>query len=413
MRNRKIRAAVVATILFSALQMTGACAQDSASKGNSARPEVGKPVQAAIDLIRGKKGKEAMARLREAQAVRDRTPYENYLIERVLGQVAIMNGDPATAARALEAAAASPAGPEAEKRQLLAAAAGQYYQAKDYRKAAEIAERHFAAGGTDRSLRAILIQSLYLSNNFSAAIKLLSADIDAEERGGQVPSENQLQLLANAYLQQKDNTGYTRAMERLVSHYPKRDYWLVLLQAIPTRPGYSDKLALDVARLKIATETMGTTEEYVEAAQLALQDGFPKEALKIIEVGYAAGRLGTGAEATRHQRLKDMAAKNHAEDLKASAKDESQPAGREGKVLFNEGFNNVLNGKTEKGLAMMEQGIRMGSGFTRPEQAKLQLGYAYHLAGQDSKAVQVYRTAQGTDGTSTIAKLWITRLSRR
>ena len=35
------------------------------------------------------------------------------------------------------------------------------------------------------------------------------------------------------------------------------------------------------------------------------------------------------------------------------------------------------------------------------------------LSGQDSKAVQVYRTAQGTDGTSTIAKLWIARLSRR
>ena len=165
--------------------------------------------------------------------------------------------------------------------------------------------------------------------------------------------------------------------------------------------------------MKIATETMGTTEEYVEAAQLALQDGFPKEATKIIDLGYAAGRLGTGAETTRHQRLKDMAAKNLAEDLKTVAKDETQSAGREGKVLFNEGFNYVLNGKTEKGLSMMEQGIRMGSGFTRPEQAKLQLGYAYHLAGQDSRAVQVYRTAQGTDGTSTIAKLWITRLSRR
>lgn len=412
MRNFRARAAVAAIVLLSVLQINDASAQDATGKGNSARPEVGKPVQAAIDLLRAKKGKEAMARLREAQAVHDRTPYENYLIERVIGQVAIMNGDPATAARALEAAAASPAGPEGEKRQLLAAAAGQYYQAKDYRKAADIAERHFASGGSDRSLRAILIQSLYLSNNFSAAIKLLAADIDAEERGGQVPEENKLQLLANAYLQQKDNAGYTRATERLVSHYPKREYWLVLLQAIPTRPGYSDKLALDIARLKIETETMGTTEEYVEAAQLALQDGFPKEALKFIDLGYAAGRLGTGAEAPRHQRLKDMAAKNQTEDLKAGAKDESQPAGREGKVLFNEGFNNVLNGKTEKGLSMMEQGIRLGTGFTRPEQAKLQIAYAYHLAGQNSKAVQVYRSAQGTDGTSAVARLWVIRLSR-
>ena len=128
MRNLKTRAVAAAVLLLSALPITGPFAQDAAGKGNSARPEVGKPVQAAIDLLRSKKSREAMARLREAQAVRDRTPYENYLIERVLGQVAIMSGDPATAARALEAAAASPAGPEGEKRQLLAAPHGQIHQ---------------------------------------------------------------------------------------------------------------------------------------------------------------------------------------------------------------------------------------------------------------------------------------------
>lgn len=42
----------------------------------------------------------------------------------------------------------------------------------------------------------------------------------------------------------------------------------------------------------------------------------------------------------------------------------------------------------------------------------MQLAHAYHLAGQDSKAQQVYRSAQGADGTAALARLWVIRLGR-
>jgi hypothetical protein len=48
---------------------------------------------------------------------------------------------------------------------------------------------------------------------------------------------------------------------------------------------------------------MKSTEEYVESAQLSLQEGFPAEASKIIDQGYSAGLLGTGPDAARHKRL--------------------------------------------------------------------------------------------------------------
>lgn len=392
----------------------GALAQDQAAKGPAVRPEVGKPIQAAVELLKSRRGREALARAREAQAVRDKTPYEHYLVERVLGQAAAAAGEHATAARALETAAAASGAPEGERRQILAAAAGQYYVVKEYGKASELAARYFRDGGSDRSVRTIYVQSLYLSNNFAAAAKALAADVEAEERAGRAPSEEQLQLLANSYSQQRDAAGYARAMEKLVAHYPKKDYWLSVLYSVTARPGYSDRLAIDVARLKLATGTMRTTAEYVEAAQLSLQEGFPMEATKIIDQGYAAGLLGTGAEAERHKRLKDLAAKTLAEDKQAIARDEAQPlAGKDGKALFNEGFNLVLHGRFDKGLEMMEQGIRLGSGFRRLDHAKLQLGYAYHLAGQNQKAIQAYRRVQGDDGALSIAKLWILRLSRQ
>ena len=396
-----------------ALFAASALAQEPGAGVQTVRPEVGKPIQAAIELIKSKKGKEALAKVREAQAVGDRTPYENYLVERVLGQAAAAAGEPAIAARAFENVAISPGTPEGERRQFLAAAASQYYLMKNYAKTAELAARYFRDGGTEKSVRTIYVQALYLGNDFAGAAKELMKDLEADERDGKAPTEEQLQLLANSCTQIKDAVCYGKAMEMLVAHYPKRDYWLSVIYSIATRPGFSERLALDVARIKIETGTMRSADEYLDAAQLALQDGFPMEAVRIIDKGYASGILGTGPDAGRHKRLKDMAARNLAEDKKALAREESQSvAGKDGRALFNEGVNYVLLGKPEQGLALMEKGIRDVKAFRRLEHAKLQLGYAYHLAGQNQKAIQILKAVQGADGAAALARLWVIRLSR-
>jgi hypothetical protein len=61
---------------------------------------------------------------------------------------------------------------------------------------------------------------------------------------------------------------------------------------------------------------------------------------------------------------------------------------------------------------MMERGLKLGSGLKRPDHAKLHLAYGYHLAGQNQKAVQIYRTVQGNDGAAALARLWVSYLRR-
>ena len=382
-------------------------------KGPTVRPEVGKPLQAAVELLKQRRAREALARAREAQAVPDKTAYESYMVTRVIGQSAAVAGDAATAAPALESAAASSAAPEADKRQLLAMAAGQYYALKEYGKASSAATRYFQYGGSDKSIRTIYINSLYLGGNYGAASREVASDVEAEERAGKNPSEEELKLLASANAQAKDTAGYGRAMEKLVAYYPKQEYWLSVLQNVMTRSGFNERLQIDVARLKLEVGAMRNAAEYLEFAQMSLIEGFPVEATRIVDKGYAAGVLGVGAEAARHKRLRDLAAKNVAEDKKAVAEAEKQDvASKDGKTLFNEGFNFVLHGKTEKGLAMMQQGMKTGGGFRRPDHAKLQLGYAYHLAGQNARALEMFKTVQGTDGAAALARLWVLRLSR-
>src|SRR2546428_14099142 len=90
----------VALFFWIALFAARALAQEPGVGVQTVRPEIGKPIQAAIELIKSKKGKEALAKVREAQAVGDRTPYENYLVDRVLGQAAASAGGPGSAAAA-------------------------------------------------------------------------------------------------------------------------------------------------------------------------------------------------------------------------------------------------------------------------------------------------------------------------
>jgi len=404
---------LLGALLFAcAIPLNLALAQDQAPAPTAkptVRPEVGKPIQAALDLLKQKKGKEALAKLREVDSVRDKTAYEDFLTEQVRGQTAAAAGEAGVAARAFEVVAASPLAHEKEKAQFLAAAAGQYYHTKEYAKSADMAGRYFKAGGNDKAMHMLQVQALYLGNNFALAAKELLIDIQTDEQAGRTPPEMQLQMLSSAYEKQQDKAGYAHALEKLLAYYPKKDYWLAAIYGVTSRNGFPDRMALDVTRLRLATNTMRVADDYVNAAQLALQAGFPAEAKRYIDAGYAAGLLGTGADADRHKRLRDLTAKTLAADVKALGQDDPQvTAAKDGQALFNSGLNYVLHGRAEKGLGMMESGISKG-GMKHPEDARLQLGYAYHVAGQSQKAVQVLKKIQGSDGVAGLARLWAIR----
>jgi hypothetical protein len=384
-----------------ALVVTPAIADEG--KGTQVRPEIGKPVQAAQELLKSKKGKDALAKVKEADAVGGKSPYETYVIELTKGQAASLAGEPMTAAAAFEAAAAmAPNG----RVQLLAGAASQYYLGKNYAKAAEAAERYQAEGGNDPALRTVRIQALYLGGNYAQAGKELQADLKAAELTGKAVPEQLLQMLADIANRQKDNATFMSAMEKLVAAYPKSDYWASLLYSLSIRPGLSDRLALDILRSKKATDTLNSTDEYVEAVQLSLQAGFPWEANKFLTAGYDAKLLGMGAEASRHQRLKDLVAKALFTDQQALGQDDAKAATTGGDMLLNTGFNYVLRGQGEKGVLMMEQALTKGT-LKRPEEAKLHVGMAQVMAGQKARALETLKGVTGKDGGADIARIWI------
>lgn len=413
MNNLRTKVGRKALVLAALATLAGAGLAQDAGKGGSVRPEIGKPLQAAVELVKAKKNKDALAKLQEADSVANKTPQESYLLERVRGQAAAGAGDAATAAKSFEAAAASSATPAADRAMLLAGAAGQYYVAKDYAKSADLIGRYFKEGGTDPALRMLLVQALYLGNDPARAGEELQAVFKEQEAAGKQPSEEQLQLYSSICLKRHDSVCYTSALEKLLLRFPKQDYWLTAIYELTKSHGFSSRHTLDVARLKLLTNTMRLSGEYFEAAQLSMQEGYPFEAKEIIDRGYSAGLLGRGEDADRHRRLRDMVAKAVAEDTKSLGADDAAAASSgNGQLLLNSGFNYVLRRQFDKGLAMMEQGVRKG-GLKRPEDALLRFGIAQVMAGRSQAAAQTLASVHGKDGGAELAKLWAVAAVKR
>jgi outer membrane protein assembly factor BamD (BamD/ComL family) len=390
--------------LLGALLFTGLAAASPAhaQKAEAVRAEVGKPLQAAQALIKARKGRDALAEVAKAEAVPNRTAYENFLIQQMRGSAAVLAGDNDTAIRAFEAVLNSGRVKGREEVQMVQAIAVAHYQKKDYARAAQWTQRYFKEGGNDPQMRTVLLQSYFLGNDCANVSRLVALD-DASRKA----KEEELQMLANCYLRQNNTGGYVDAIKKLVVHYPKKQYWTDLMARVQKKPGFSDRLGLHVYRLRLATGNLAGANDFMEMAQLALQAGVPAEAKAIIDKGYAAGALGKGDQANRHGRLRDLAQKSHAESqAKREADLKDAQAAKDGNALVTIGLNFVHEGNAAKGLPLIEQGIRKG-GLRRPEDAKLALAEAQFQAGQKDRAVRTLRDVKGKDGTADLAELWV------
>ena len=370
------------------------------------RPEVGKPLQAAQELIKAQKYKDALAKVRDADAVPGKSANESLMVERMRIAAASGAGDVETAAKAFEVISASGKVSAADKSRMIESIAGSYYRAGNYAKALQWSQRYLNEGGTNPAIRTLLIQSQYLSGDYAGAAKELTTEIQAAEKNGTPPGEDRLKLLLNAALKLGDNDTYVYTVEKLVTYYPKKEYWVDLLSRMQRKPGFSDRLSLDAYRLSLATGSMSAAAYYMEMAQLSVQAGFAAEAKQVLDKGFAAGVLGAGTEGARHKRLRDLVDKKLAEAQAAQAQtDKEAGAAKDGAELVKAGFNQVFAGQGTAGLARMQQGLAQGV-TKHPNDAKLHLGVAYWLSGDVVKAQSTFKTVSGTDGTADLARLW-------
>ena len=373
----------------------------------TARPQVGQPVEQAGQLLKQKKYKEALGKLAAADAVPEKTPYERHIIEGTRAAIDMNSGDYTGAAKALQADIATGILSPQDTLVRLQSVVQLDYQLKNYPQTVADATRYYQQGGTANDPRLLIAQAYFLQNDYANAAKTIRTIIAVDDHTGKKPDEQVLLTLLNSEFQMKDTAGRVDTLERLIAAYPKKDYWTDLLNTVGQKPGFASRLALDLDRLKLAAGVLTKPSDYMDAAQLAVLAGLPDDAKTIVDKGTAVGVFANAADADRAKRLTTLAATQAADDAKTLAKRESDAAAAPNGLAWEKlGETYASDGQYDKAIAAYQKAIQKG-GLQNPEDAKLHLGLAYLAAGQKAPARQTLAGVAGTDGTRDLAQLWL------
>ncbi len=191
-------------------------------KAQTSTDRVKLAVQMAQDLMRAGKYPESLVTLARLDSVADKSASDIYLIERTRVAVASITSDKILLNRSIEAVIASGQIAANERTEFSELLARNYFNQKNFPKAITWSRRYFSEGGTDVDMRRALVLSYYLNNDYARATQEVSADIQAEERAGIKPSEEQLRVLVSSAQKLDDKAAYATALEKYAAYYPKK-----------------------------------------------------------------------------------------------------------------------------------------------------------------------------------------------
>lgn len=406
MKKTRILAVIAAVTVATAVYG----AQKTEQPEKAVRTEMGEPLQKVQDLIEEGKYDAAREKIEEtANAFDNLTRYERYILDRLRGSLATALKDYPAAVEAYRKVLLSGELSDEERISILNAAGRMAYSAQMYPEAVDLLSQYRNVGGRDRESLALLPQAQYMIGDYADASEELFRQIEVLERAGERPPEYQLQLLGSVQVKLNDMEGYLGTLRKTVAHYPNRDVWDELIQRTARQADVPSRLMLQVYRLKQWTRTLDSAGDYMEATQLALQDGFPSEAQRFIEQGFEADVLGKGSqtETNRHYRLRRKVERDIAEDkltLGEGEKAAARMAG--GDALVNTGFNYITYGLYDKGLSLMRDGIAKGN-LKHPADVRLLYGYGLLLSGKPGEAMGVFSKVGGDGAAHDLARLWV------
>ena len=400
--------------------MTSAHAQKkadapAAAPANTVRPELYKLLDSAQvqPLVASRNAAELQARIAQADALPNKTPYENYVLNRIKMVHASISGNEAGVAQYADEVVKSGFEPKESQAQLVLATADIQYKAKNYPAAVEQIKRYESLGGNMTQARPLMARAMYLGKDYAGAKTQLQQLISEAEAAGKAPSQEDLKLMLSSAYESKDNAAYEATVQKMVAHYPSDEMWSeVIRTGVIRKPGFDQNNYLPVLRLEFAALKTLREEDYVDLAESALRDGFPTEAKNVLDAGYAAGVLGKGANAKAHNALRAKAEKGAADDAKNIASGEASAArSKNGAGLVNLGWAYSTMGQHDKGIGFIQQGIAKG-GLKQPDEAKLRLGAAQAKAGRKDEAIKTFESVKAGGGLSDVARVWVMTLKQ-
>jgi tetratricopeptide (TPR) repeat protein len=366
--------------------------------------KLAKPLKAAQDAMAAKNYDEAMAKIKEAQALPEKTSYDNWVINTFLLKVYAAKSDMASEVPVIESLAQSQYTTADQKKIYLKSVAQYYYQTKDYNKALETANEAVKAGAADNDVMGLIARSQYLTGKYKEAAATMQEIVGKQEK----PDEDSLKLLWQFCDKAGDKAGAAKAVEKLVAYYPKPEYWANALASLANADTKDSHLQLNVYRLMLDVGVLKRGIDYSDMAELSLDQSYPGETQSVLQKAFGENVYTEQRDKDRYQHLLDGAKQRAAADL-ASLPNQEKDAGNApaGDKLVQVGAAYMSYGQNDKAIANIQKGIAKGS-LKYPDEANLLLGIAQlrsHNAGEAQRSFEKV-SSSSNPGYARLGKLW-------
>jgi hypothetical protein len=361
---------------------------------------VGKYLKTAQEAIQRKKWDQALAAIKQADAVSPKTAFEQYKINELLWYVYLQQGRNLDAARLLEQQMASGLMPAGEKMERTKTLAQLYYRGNNFGKAIQYANQYLKSAPGNQDMQLLVAQSYYQQKDYKNAI----AAAERMTKGGQRPSEDVLQLMLRSSYEVGDKAGTAKALDLLLKYYPSTDTWQRVLDAYIANTKHDDEL-LSLYRLSEDVGALIKARQFTDMSQGLVVAGFAIEGQRVIEKGIAAG-VFQGEEAGRAQRTLD-AAKRRADGERAQLPKAAATlaAATTGPQMYSVGKLYFSAGDYANASVAIAKAIAKG-GLEDAEGAQMLYGISLARQGKSAEADKAFSAIKDPKMVE-VARLWI------
>jgi tetratricopeptide (TPR) repeat protein len=196
---------IVVIAICGALRVAPGAAAEVTADSPRVSAALSPTLRAARQSLAAQNYADTLAKLKQAAANPNRTPYDEHVIHVLAGAAYARTGNYSAAAEAFEAQLNDGFLTESEIPRITEAVAQLTYTLENYEKAAEFGTRALQAGVPDDEIYTIVSQAYYLNGQFRAVRNFLEARVDTlDEQGREVPQQY-LQLIIASCTQLADS----------------------------------------------------------------------------------------------------------------------------------------------------------------------------------------------------------------
>jgi tetratricopeptide (TPR) repeat protein len=391
------RAAAVACLIFAAGALPAAAA------GSKISADVSKPLQEADKAMKANDFATAIAKLHEAQAVPTKTPFDDFIINELLGNAFIQTKDYKSAEAAYIAQSDSTELPADQAKPTLSNTVIIAATLNDWATVVKYGEKLQALGPLDPKIADPLSIAYFSTNQKEKALALSKSQVDAAIAAGQTPTQGQLDIVADGQIATHDYAGAQKTLEALVVGYNSPDDWGRLFDLQFSQKGMRDVDAVNFCRLRILTGATSTSEDYAIGAQAALRLSLPGEAEAMVEAGQAKGVVKAGDIASQTLGQARKQAAGDRASLAVFAKQAAAQKTGEADIKLAETYYGY--GQYAEAEAAAQSGMGKG-GVKDQSEALIVLGAAQARQGKTPDAAATFAKVSGTPIANNVARLW-------